>query len=425
MDTLSVTVSVIGVIALVSDVSKALSEMCNMDKTFIREVTHHVRHGCLYSLPMQALDIEKQRSTTSRCLQSFMYSITNKSDLGDRTSNGSHGLETLNCLFPYCKASFKDDEALSLHVGSHLDVLPSATDGSFELITDELSSLQKATEAIGEIMRRYENIECSEGESIKRPSRRLYSALEMLRELAERQGTSSGYTPQGRGIEEGTPVDKWRPLSYASLQSFQRGLIKTTERARLKIDGSMRCDLEWYKLEKYAHSPSNTHGFGGGARSVDDHTSLYRYCQRSYGQELGVLDLSCLILGKIVCPPLQLDPSSSLDQSIQHLFPSIYQLVTTLSRHHAVALSMSLVSTSLTVLALFLPFSHIDEKCRSPVLVCCWMALVASGPFWTYLGGSAASFFLVFMPYAMSVGISIGLLWYWFAMERDHQMGMK
>ena len=86
--------------------------------------------------------------------------------------------------------------------------------------------------------------------------------------------------------------------------------------------------------------------------------------------------------------------------------------MTTLSRHHALALSMSLVSTSLTVLALFLPFSHISERCRSPVLVCCWMALVASGPLWTYIGGSAASFFLVSMPYATSVGISIGLLWY-------------
>ena len=316
-----------------------------------------------------------------------------------------------------------DDEALFLHVGSHLDMLPSAMDGSFELIRNEQYSLQKAMEATGEIMRRYKNKECSKGECIKRLLEYLYVALDELKELAERLGSNSDYTPRGMGNDEGIWVDKWRPLSYASFQPFQRGLVKATERARLKIDSPMRCDLEWSKLEKYSHRPSYTHGFGRGARSV---------AERSYGQEFGVLDLSCLILGKILCPPLQwlslqslqFDLSSTLDQSILHLFPSIYQLVTTLSRHHALALSMSLVSTSLTVLALFLPFSHISESCRSPVLFCCWLALVASGLLWTYIGGSAAGFFLVFMPYAMSVGISIGLLWYWCVRKRDHQIGM-
>ena len=325
-----------------------------------------------------------------------------------------------------------DDEALSLHVGSHLDILPSATNGSFELIRNELSSLQKTMEAIGEIMRRYENAECNEGESIKRLLRHLYIALDELRELAERQGSNSGYTPHGMGNEEGTQVDEWRPLSYASVQTFQRGLIKATERARSKINGSINCDPEWYEPEKNSYSAGHTHGFDRGARSVADHLSFCRYCEGSYRQEFGVLDLSCLILGKILCPPLQwlslqslqFDLSSTLDRSILHLFPSIYQLVTTLSRHHALALSMSLVSTSLTVLALFLPFSHISERCRSPVLVCCWMALVASGPLWTYIGGSAASFFLVFMPYAMSVGISIGLLWYCCVSKRGCQIRM-
>lgn len=434
--------------------------------------------------------------------------LTDTLDLGDRTSVESRGLGTFICLLPHCRASFMDDEALSLHLGSHLDMLPSATDGSVDLIRNELSSLQKAMEAISGIMRQYKNIGSSERENMKTLLRHLYVALDELRDCAERQDSNSGYTSPGIGNEEGTQVNKlcpmlyvsqngimvdkgsplsyafgneegtqgyernpylyvsipkegtlmdeyaalsyvwgkeegsevdecrplwyaskredetrgnkWSPLWYTSFQTLKRGLMKATERARLKIEGSMGFDLEWYNLEKYWHSAGHTHVFGGGARPVADHISLSRYCKRSYGQELGVLDLSCLILGKILCPPLQwlslqslqVDLSSTLDQSLRHLFPSTYQLVTMLSHHHTVALSMSLVSTSLTVLALFIPFSHISERCRSPVLICCCMALVASGPLWTYIGGSAASFFLVIMPYAMSVGISIGLLWY-------------
>ena len=198
---------------------------------------------------MQVLDLEK-------ILQSLEYTITDTSDPGDRTSNESRGLETLNCLFPCCKASFMDDKALSLHVGSHLDMLPSATDGSFELIRNEQYSLQKAMEATGKIMRWYKNIDCSKGESIKRLLRPLNVVLAELKELAERLGSNSGYTPHGMGNEEGTEVGKWRLLSYASFQTFQKGLVKATERARLKIDSPMRCDLEWYKLEKYSHSPA-------------------------------------------------------------------------------------------------------------------------------------------------------------------------
>ena len=418
------------------------------------------------------MDIEKQCSTISRLLQT-QDMITDTLDLSDRTSDESRGLGTFICLLPRCKASFMDVEALSLHLGSHLDMLPSATDGSLDLTRNELSSLQKAMEAIREIMCQYKTIGSSEKENMKTPLRHLYVALDELRDFAERQDSDSGYTSPGMVNEEGTQtnkfcrlsnvsqgevksmldkgsplsyasgneedvqinrcssswcaseydggseVDNYRPLLYASFQTFQRGLMKATERARLRIDGSTSCDQEWYNLEKHFHSASRTRLFDGGARSVGDHICLSRYWGRSYGQELGVLDLSCLILGKILFPPLQwlslqslqVDLSSTLDQSLRHLFPSIYQLVTTLSRHHAVALSMSLVSTSLTVLALIIPFSHISERCRSQVLICCWIALVVSGPFWTYIGGSAASFFLVFMPYAMSVGISIGLLW--------------
>ena len=162
------------------------------------------------------------------------------------------------------------------------------------------------------------------------------------------------------------------------------------------------------------------------------HSSSRARFEQSSGGNQGVVEVSCLILGKTMCPVLQWlyllslssEPPSTLDQSIIDLVPAVSQVVTTLSRHHTITLSMSLALTGLTVLALFLPLSHISESCRSPVLFCCWLALAASGPLWTYLGGSAASFFLVFMPYAMSVGISIGILWYRCVMKKEHRNGM-
>ena len=325
-----------------------------------------------------------------------------------------------------------DDEALYLHVESHLDMLPSATNGGLEVISKELRSLQNALQIMEEIMRRYENIECSQGESLKDLLRHLGVALDELKEYAERHSSSGGYRRHCVEYNGGTKMERWRPLLYESVQSFQKGIAKAIERATLKIDSSTRCDLEWHTLEKHSPSASYTPNFSKGAQTVAHSESFCLRYEWSSGQDLDLFGFSCLILGKILCPPLQwlslqsLQPEvpSTLDQSLLHLFPSIHQLVITLSRHHSLALSMCLVSTSLTALAIFIPLSHTSESCRSPVLFCCWLALVASGPLWTYLGGSAASFFLVFMPYAMSVGISLGLLWCWCVTERECRIGV-
>ena len=324
-----------------------------------------------------------------------------------------------------------DDEALSLHIGSHLDILPSATNGSFELIRKELCSLQNALKATEEIMRRYENIECNEGKGIKDMLRPLCVALNELREYPEKRSSSTGHRTHCMEYDGGTQMETWRPLLCESVQSFHRGIAKAIKRATLKIDSSTRCDLKWHTLEKYLPSASHTPNLGEGAQSVVHSESFCPYYEWSSGQDFSVLDASCLILGKILCPPLQwlslqsLQPEvpSTLDQSLLHFLPSIHQLVTTLSRHHTVTLSMCLVSTSLTFLVLFIPLSHTSDSCRSPVLFCCWLALVASGPLWTYIGGSSASFFLVFMPYAISVGISIGLLWCRCVTNRECRIG--
>ena len=326
-----------------------------------------------------------------------------------------------------------DDEALFSNAESHLDMLPSATNGSSELIEKELCSLQKAIHHVDEVLLQYKEDECKDRKENEDLLRHLHLALNELRECAERHGPRGGSTPHCTRYGEGTKKDRRRALPYVSLQSLRRSIERAVERARLKIDDSTRCDLKWRTLAKYSPNVSHTQpSLGKGAQSAAHSDFFCKCCEKSSGRDLGVVDVSCLILGKTMWPPLQWlylqslqsAPPSTLDQSIIDLIPALSQIVTTLSRHHTITLSMSLASTSLTVLALFIPSSHLSESCRSPVLFCCWLALVASGPLWTYLGGSAASFFLVFMPYAMSVGISIGIIWYRCVTQREHPIGM-
>ena len=332
-------------------------------------------------------------------------------------ANSYKRLDALVCLFPGCEACPVDDEALLSHVESHFNMFSSAKNGSLELIKKELCSLQKSGHTWEEIMREDRRDECNNEDGIGH----LYIALNELKECAGMDCLSCGHTLCRIGYYEGSQMERDKPSLYGSFQRLQGGIANAIKQARLKIDSLTRCDLRWHAVEEYSFSASRTQpDIGKGMQSVAHGKPFYRYYEQCSGRELGFAGVLCLILGKTMCPPLQwlclqslqFEPLSTLDQSLIDLVPSIYQLVSTLSHHRAVALSMSLVSTSLTVLALFIPFSHISERCRSQVLICCWMALVVSGPFWTYIGGSAASYFLVFMPYAMSVGISIGLLWY-------------
>ena len=371
------------------------------------------------------LDIEEQSPADFRCLQSPRYTYT--------VPNKNEELDALNCLFQGCGAGLMDEESFFSHIESHLDLLPSATNGSSELIREELCSLQKAIHYVEEIMLQYKKDGCKDRNAVEDLLRQLHLALNELKESAEKHGPSNGCTPHCTGYDEGTQTEIRRPLSYESLQSLRRGIAKAVERAKLKIDNPTRCHLKWHTLAKYSPNASHTQpGLGKGAQTAAHSESFFKCCEHSSGRSLGVVEVSCLILGKTMCPPLQwlylqslqLEPPSTLDQSFIDLIPALSKIVTTLSRHHTIALSMSLASTSLTVLAFFIPLSHISESCRSPVLFCCWLALVASGPLWTYLGGSAANFFLIFMPYAMSVGISIGILWHRCITKREYRVRM-
>ena len=292
----------------------------------------------------------------------------------------------------------------------------------------DLCSLQKVVQYVEETIREYD--ECKDRNGIGDLLRDLDIALN---ECAAMHGPSSGYMPHCKEYDEGTHMERQGPLPYEPLQSFRGCIAKAIERARVKINRSIRRDSEWHSLEKYSPSASYTQPrLGKGAQSAVYSESICRHLEQPSGRDLGVFELSCLIMGKTICPLLQwlflqslkAEPPSILDRSLLSLFPSLLQIVTILGRHHTTTLSMLLVSTSLTALALFIPLSHTSESCRTPVFFCCWLALVVSGPLWTYIGGSAASFFLVFMPYAMSVGISLGLLWCWCVTESECRIGV-
>lgn len=276
------------------------------NSTFIRKVNR------LKSITNACTHCQRRRSTSrnnplqSHCLQSPRYTILDTPGFDDRATNENHELKALDCLFPGCGACFTGDEALFLHIESRLNILPSATNGSSELIRKELCSLQKAIHYVEGIILQGGKIECKEMNGIEGLLRHLHVALNELGECAERQGPSSGYTPHCTGYDEGTRMERWRPLLHESVQSLQKGIAKALERARLKIDSSTRCDLKWHSLERCSPRASHTQpSFGKGAQAVAHSESFCRRCEQSSGRDLGVLEVSCLILGKTICPLLQ------------------------------------------------------------------------------------------------------------------------
>ena len=298
----------------------------------------------------------------------------------------------------------------------------------------EICSLQEILRSVEGNARETRSNGYKDRKGIEDLSSHLHIALKELGECAEMHGSNNGQMPHCTGYDEGTHMERQQLLPYEPLQSLCRCIAKATDRAGMKTNSSYRCDSEWHTLEKYSPSLSYTQpSLSKGAQSIIHSESFYGHYKQTSGRGLGVLELSCLIMGKTMCPPLQWlflqsltsEPTSILDRSMFDLIPALSQIVTVLSRHHTIALSMCLVSTSLTVLALFIPWSQISGSCRPLVCLCCGLALVASGPLWTYIGGSAASFFLVFLPYAMSVGISLGLLWCWCVTEIECRIRVR
>lgn len=131
-------------------------------------------------------------------------------------------------------------------------------------------------------------------------------------------------------------------------------------------------------------------------------------------------DAFCFLLGTLVCPPLiwlacqslNLEPPSALDERIMGIIPVRATLIKVLSRHTIMALITMTSSITISTGALTVPGWKSCTRGRSSAFVSCWLLIVAGSLVWSHMGGLIAGLFLVFMTFALSVGVALSLLWY-------------
>ena len=129
------------------------------------------------------------------------------------------------------------------------------------------------------------------------------------------------------------------------------------------------------------------------------------------------IDKICLVLNQAVFPPLvwilllslRLESPSLLDHKFQRLIPHTSCAITVLQGHHTTSLIIVLCLSGLTVLALLKTPATMSERNRSFTYPCCTLSLVAGSSIWIKISGSVLGLFLVLMPYALSVGVSVGI----------------
>ena len=141
----------------------------------------------------------------------------------------------------------------------------------------------------------------------------------------------------------------------------------------------------------------------------------------------GMPSTLCLILTKTVLPPFQwlflhslkLEPISLMDQRIMRALPRLTGMLGWLERRSQISLFSMLVLSALAVLALSIPMTNRPcvsgggkgvGKVSSRQELWSLTILIYTALFWNHEGGSALDFFLLGMPAALSVGISLGSL---------------
>lgn len=155
--------------------------------------------------------------------------------------------------------------------------------------------------------------------------------------------------------------------------------------------------------------------------------SVHRGGPKPYQQDLNSLDILCLLLGQTICMPIQWFLLQSLhpQRLSQNLLCSIASTILPLSSIHlppAAGVALLFLSTTLTFGLLVKPVARISVERPPRMFVCCLLAFMLAMPLWTYIGGSAAEFFVVFMPFALMVGVSIGFWWQRLARDEHRQL---
>ena len=136
-----------------------------------------------------------------------------------------------------------------------------------------------------------------------------------------------------------------------------------------------------------------------------------------------VCDLSdglFLLFGTVMCPwlvwvsILSLNPesASALDKSFLKWSPFAATSVAGLDTLHIVAVTTVASSVTISTCASALPVWRACSRGRLSALVSCWLFIPFGALLWLRIGGSIDTLFLVFMPFAMGVGVASGLLWH-------------
>ena len=135
-------------------------------------------------------------------------------------------------------------------------------------------------------------------------------------------------------------------------------------------------------------------------------------------QSFSRIDRVCLGLNPIIYPPLvwillrslHLEPSSLLDRKLQQLIPFASNAIIALEDYPRTALILVVNLSSLSVGVILKPAASMNG--RTNLYVCpCWILVLTWGLlFWPLMGGSLLEFCLLFVPFALSVGMTLGLL---------------
>ena len=127
-----------------------------------------------------------------------------------------------------------------------------------------------------------------------------------------------------------------------------------------------------------------------------------------------------LLFGTVMCPwfawlsILSLNPesASALDKTFLKRLPSAATSVAGLGNAHIIAVTALASSITISTGASALPVWKACSRGRLSALVSCWLFIAFGALLWSHMGGSIVTLFLVFMPFAMGVGVASGLLWH-------------
>ena len=183
-----------------------------------------------------------------------------------------------------------------------------------------------------------------------------------------------------------------------------------------------RIKASWSQLQSWV-DPSTTFGTRNSRETSPGWTlgygrrRLWRERDTS-PQYLSRIDRVCLGLNPIIYSPLvwillrslRLEPHSLLDRRLQQLIPFTSNAIIALEYHPRTALILVVHLLSLSVAVILKPAASIDG--RTNLYVCpCWILVLTCGLLsWPLVGGSLLEFCLLFVPFALSVGMTLGLL---------------